>query len=57
MKIKRADAATFAPLNDNYAKDKKYVFYQDSLLKNADYESFRVIDKDKAEDKMRKYNH
>lgn len=56
--IKGIDNASFMVLSTHYAKDKNKVYYKDSVMSNADAESFHVpdkINKRTAQDKNHHY--
>ena len=44
------DKNTFKVLGDGYAKDSKHVYYLDTILNNANLQSFKVVGKKKVGD-------
>jgi len=42
-KVIKADPATFVALNANYGKDARNLIFQDTLFRQADYETFQVF--------------
>lgn len=47
QKLPKVDAKTWQKINDsyNYSKDKKSIYYLGRIIKDADYETFQVIEK------------
>jgi hypothetical protein len=50
-----ADAGSFHPFNDDYARDKSRVYYHDAAISGADASSFKVLGDGYALDKSRAY--
>ena len=51
-----ADPETFEILNDDYGRDKTYAFYRGDIIRGADCQSFRVLEKGFAVDKFNVYD-
>ena len=51
-----ADPETFEILDDDYGRDKTHAFYRGDIIKGADGQSFRVLEKGFAVDKFNVYD-
>lgn len=60
VEISGSDGATFVALNLHYAKDKSRVYFarltETGVIKNADVESFKVLDDGYATDRLQAYH-
>lgn len=53
--IRGADAASFEPLNEIWARDKKHIFVYDTVLRGADVSSFQILNMLYAKDDSMAY--
>ena len=54
--IKGVDKKTFSVMNENYAKDKNYIYYKETRVNNVDLKTFTPILEDYGKDKNHVYS-